>query len=236
MPSHGGRSGRDTLDALLQRIDDLERQVQHLNAGHRISLDRGDTDAFAVDEGAFEGQVMIQYDTEAPWYFSNGEWRPFTNTTGLDHAEGRYQISGGGSVTIASGTAATIDWAHISGDALLDLSVPSAPTPVLGGWFRVDATYASTSSGWTVGSRRQARIEFHGLQQKHSLDTVVIGAQNLPSGGDNADTSQGYVGLEGHLRSTGGDYIALILSNLDSGSHDLTLDTIEVSRVYASAT
>lgn len=79
MPNHGDRTGRDTLDAVLQRIDDLELKVHRLSGGHRVSFDRGDKAAFAADEGAFEGQTLIQYDTEKPWYFSNGEWRPFSS-------------------------------------------------------------------------------------------------------------------------------------------------------------
>ncbi len=117
------------------------------------------------------------------------------------HQEGRYQIVSPGSVTVTSGSSSTIDWDYISGDALLDISTPSAPTPVVNGWYTVDVTWASTSTGWTVGATHQARLEFHGAQSKHALNTVVIGAHNLPSGGDIADSRQGYVSLSGYLRA-----------------------------------
>lgn len=140
------------------------------------------------------------------------------------HAEGRYQITGGGSVTIAASGSATIDWAYISGDPLLDLTNPAHPAPVVSGWYTVDATYAATTGG-TAGAGRSCKIEFHGAQSKHAWDTHTIGSA--------APNAQAFVSLSGHLR-TGGDYIALILGNLDSGSNDLTLDTIEVSMVYAT--
>ena len=152
----------------------------------------------------------------------------------LVHAEGRYQIAGGGSVTVASAGAETIDWEHISGDALLDLTAPSAPTPVQSGWYTVDITYSSTSGVWTEGATYQAHLEFHGLQSKFAWSTVTIGVNDLPSGGDLGGPRQGFVSLSGHLRA-GTDYIAFILANFDSISHDMTVDTAEVSMVYATA-
>lgn len=153
--------------------------------------------------------------------------------TALTHGEGRYQITGGGSVTVASDATETIDWAYISGDPLLDLAAPSAPTVVQSGWYDVNVTYSATSGVWTEGSTYQARLEFHGAQSKFAWSTVTVGVNDLPSGGDLGGPRQGFVSLSGHLRS-GTDYIAFILNNLDSISHDMTCDTIQVSMVYAT--
>lgn len=149
------------------------------------------------------------------------------------HAEGRYQIAAGGSVTVASGLGAVIDWEHISGDALLDLTDPAGPTPVTSGWYTVDAEFSSPADGsWTVGSMFWATLQFQGLQLKSIDSSVTVPIRDHPSGGDGF-TGYGFISLSGHLRSAL-DTITLQLNNYDDASRVLQCPTILVSMVYAT--
>jgi len=236
MPDYLKRTGRDVTEDTTIRIPEAEKTISRLRgpASKRLSIDRGDIPSVAAP---FEGQMMIQYADNAPYvgeqpyYYSNGMWRPFFR--GLDHAEGRYQISGGGSVSVASAGAAGINWAHVSGDALLDISSPGSPTPTVDGWHTIDLTYSTTDpSAWTPGAQLRCLLQFFGAQTRHAYDAVVAPEFNLPSSGDQ-EAARGVISLSGHMRA-GTDTFALQLENYDSLTHDLTLDTIEVSRVYST--
>ena len=79
MPQYGKPTGRDTIENLIKRIDELENTVKRLSGSpHRSAFDRGDTASVAAP---IEGQTLIQYDTDSPHYYANGAWHSFTGTS-----------------------------------------------------------------------------------------------------------------------------------------------------------
>lgn len=113
MPAYGKPSGRDVIENLLKRIDDLENVVKRLGGSpHRSGFDRGDT---ASVSDPIEGQTMIQYDTETPKYYSNGQWRSFAGSGGTPSVATFYFSNGLGdtAMTVTTGPSApNITWPH----------------------------------------------------------------------------------------------------------------------------
>lgn len=75
MASYGKPSGRDLTDHLLLRLQRLERELADICSPCALStLHRGDT---AAVPAPVEGQTMIQHDTDAAHFYSNGSWSLF---------------------------------------------------------------------------------------------------------------------------------------------------------------
>jgi hypothetical protein len=163
MPDYLKRVGRDTTDDTIIRTGEAERTIARLRgpASKRLGIDRGSIPSVAAP---LEGQMMIQYDDEAvggapvspevgatfhgesPYYFSNGEWRPFVSG-GLDPDYGYYETAG---VTLPADTGPTKDsWAYHSGTAILDLTDPTQPAFTQRGVYAVTGVVSFDS--WTPG-------------------------------------------------------------------------------------
>lgn len=78
MAEYGDRTGRDTLDSVLARLDGVAAAAKRARR-RRPTTERGDRLAVPAP---VEGQEIVQYDTEQRWYFSNGEWRPYAGRSG----------------------------------------------------------------------------------------------------------------------------------------------------------
>lgn len=218
MADHGGRTGRDTLDAVLQRISDLEGAVHELQGGNRLSLDRGDTDTFAVDKGAFEGQVMIQYDTEKPWYFSNGLWRPFCP----DNVEyGYYETTG---TTVVAADHGLDSWLHHSDTAILDLTDPQNPAFSEKGVYAVTGI-GSFDGGWAGGTFPQGTLRFVPDALSWTTDFFF---QSLTDPDDGFPPNAGFAAT---FQSEPGGTLQLEWWNFDSVSHFFGATQIRVQRI-----
>lgn len=147
MPVYGNPSGRDTFENILKRLDGAENMVRRLmGSPHRSGFDRGDT---ASVPDPIEGQTMIQYDTETPYYYSNGQWRTFGGGTSLPFAAAiRY------TQTFADNTDTTVtlttpgadsDWAT-SDSSIFDLSSGRLAIQVPGTYLFVAFAFLRTSS------------------------------------------------------------------------------------------
>lgn len=74
MAKTGGEQSPNALRDLQARVNDLTGRVGQLEGRRMLGLDRGRTENVGAPA---EGQVLIQADTETPYYYSNGQWRPF---------------------------------------------------------------------------------------------------------------------------------------------------------------
>ena len=154
----------------------------------------------------------------------------------LSHKEGCYHIPSPGDVTIAAGAGVDIDWSLLSGDSLFDLTNPALPVTLTAGLYTVDVTWSSISFNWTVGATTQGTVTLYqgawaGNHQKVMRQTIVVGANNLPSAGDTPPVV-GFVSATGWLEV--GDSVSFHIDNLDSGSRDMSVSSIEVSLLYSA--
>ena len=75
MPQYGKPTGRDTIENLLKRLDELENTVKRLGGSpHRSAMDRGDTASVA---DPIEGQTLVQYTDNTAHFYANGAWHTF---------------------------------------------------------------------------------------------------------------------------------------------------------------
>lgn len=75
MPQNQPPGDADALRYLRNRLDKLEQEVRWLkSSAGKAYLDRGDYEAIPNPS---EGQTMVHFETDEPWYYSRGEWRPF---------------------------------------------------------------------------------------------------------------------------------------------------------------
>jgi len=236
MPDYLKRTGRDTMDDVLVRVPEAEKSLARVRgpASKRLGIDRGSIPHVAAP---LEGQMMIQYDDEAvgstpvspdvgstfigeqPYYFSNGEWRTFFLSSGLNPGQGTYKDA---SLTVPAGFANSVPAAFtlVSG-GVLDLTTPTAPTASVRGVYEVSVDIA-TSSGWTPDMRLGCGIvfgvsPFNGAYQEQRADGA----------GDMAALS---VSCPQLMNAAQGFFIEVF--NEDSIDHDVTVDPIVVVRVY----
>lgn len=75
MPQYQDPAAPDALRYLRGRVDDLERDIRILQAGRgKVALDRGDHTAIPNPR---EGQVMVNYASDKPYFYSRAAWREF---------------------------------------------------------------------------------------------------------------------------------------------------------------
>lgn len=75
MPEPKPDGGATPLDNLVERIRQLESDVRKLGEMRQGSgFNRGLT---ADMPAPYDGQMLVDADTETPYYYSNGAWRPF---------------------------------------------------------------------------------------------------------------------------------------------------------------
>lgn len=146
-----------------------------------------------------------------------------------DHAEGKYVAASGNSVTVASGSGTSVSFAYSAGDVVLDLTTPTAPEVVVAGMYVVEITWAPLVL-LTAGAVSRALLQFNAARLKYNYSIFTYGAYDLPSPGS-TPVAQGFVALTGVLSP--GDTITFQIENYDSASRDFTIDTIEVTRLYA---
>jgi len=164
MPEYLKRTGRDVTDDILVRVPESEKSISRLvgPANKRLGIDRGSIPSVAAP---LEGQMMIQYADEAvgatpvspqvgpsflgetPYYYSNGEWRPFCIST--SPATGFYN---GTIPTISAAGSDDVSFAYASGAALFDLTSPTAPEPLIQGVYAVTVSIGSGDSNFSADS------------------------------------------------------------------------------------
>jgi hypothetical protein len=75
MPQYNDPPAPDALRYLKARIDQLTTELELVKRSKSAMIfSRGDHAGYPVP---YEGQVMIDYATDLPWYYSRGEWRSF---------------------------------------------------------------------------------------------------------------------------------------------------------------
>jgi hypothetical protein len=153
MPEYLKRTGRDVTDDILVRVPEAEKTVARLRgpASKRLGIDRGSIPSVAAP---LEGQMMIQYADEAvgstpvspdvgttfigeiPYYYSNGEWRPFSLTFTPTAAEEHLQVA---STTCAATDTTVFVWSHYDGASIVDLSTTTQAKITVHGVYAVTA-------------------------------------------------------------------------------------------------
>lgn len=75
MPQNQSPGDRNALRYLTSRLDKVESEVARLKSSQgKPYLDRGDHEAIPNPS---EGQVMVNYLTDRPYYYAREAWRPF---------------------------------------------------------------------------------------------------------------------------------------------------------------
>jgi len=158
MPDYLKRTGRDVTDDILVRVPESEKHIARLKgpASKRLGIDRGSIPSVAAP---LEGQMMIQYADEAvgstpvspdvgatfnaeqPYYYSNGEWRPYVISAAVSSAVEHLQVL---STSCPAISTTVFDWTHYDGASLLDLTVPGVASPISGGVYAVTAEVTIT--------------------------------------------------------------------------------------------
>lgn len=92
MPEYADPPAPDALRELRQQIATLRGRVDRLYSDRSTTLSRGDEMAIPVPR---EGQVMINYDTNKPRYYAEGQWRDFGGGGPIQWA--RVSLEGGAS-------------------------------------------------------------------------------------------------------------------------------------------
>jgi hypothetical protein len=113
-----------------------------------------------------------------------------------------------GTVTLVAGTPKTIGWALAQGDALLDLSTPTAPQIITSGLYCFAVAFGG--SGFPAGASLEGELT---LQATTSMGVGTA----FPRGTNNAD-HYGYTGMTRFLAA--GTVVTLVLTNLDTVNHN----------------
>lgn len=64
----------ELLRDMQAQIRDQETRLDQLESRRRLDLPRGLTENIPAPG---EGEVVVRADSDRPWYYANGEWRPF---------------------------------------------------------------------------------------------------------------------------------------------------------------
>lgn len=230
MPDYLKRTGRDTTDDILVRVPETEKGLSRVGgpAAKRLGIDRGSIPSVAAP---LEGQMMIQYADEAvgvtpvapevgstlvgeqPYYFSHGEWRPFSTGYNPNPSVALYECD----ETIASLGAVVASWSLTFGDAgLLDLTDPQNPQPTLQGVYSVTATITSPDSTWSAGENMVGKLEAFGPTVNQLMqDSGTFGLIPDPT------QVRGFVSLTAQMTGTVGGTFKLTLENEGAASHIL---------------
>lgn len=68
-------------------LRDCQQRLALLEGRRRLDLPRGLTENIPAPG---EGEVLVRADTEEPWYYSNGQWRPFGGSTPMPFAYSQF--------------------------------------------------------------------------------------------------------------------------------------------------
>jgi hypothetical protein len=240
MPDYLKRVGRDVTDDILVRVPESEKHIARLNgpAFKRLGIDRGSIPSVAAP---LEGQMMLQYDDEAvgstpvspdvgatfngesPYYYSNGEWRPFATTFNPNPSSAQYQFDAG---VVAALDVATVSWTFDLGDsALLDLTNPQAPVPVIEGVYAVMVELTSPDATWTPGNNLVVKLTAFGPLVNHHME----GSGTFDTTADPTHTrANAYVVAQ--MTATPGGSFGVDVENEDSVGHNL-IGHISVQRI-----
>lgn len=243
MPDYLKRVGRDITEDTTIRIPESEKTIARLRgpASKRLGIDRGSIPSVAAP---LEGQMMLQYADEAvgstpvapsvgdtftgenAYYYSNGEWRPFSGCC-PDPDYGYYETAG---ITVLAGRQDLDSWQHHSGATILDLSDPQNPAFTTRGVYSVTGT-ASFDAGWTAGCFPFGTLIFSPDLVSWTTDFFFQsqpytggGFSNFPPNASFAATFQADVGAS----------LQLQFSNFENSvSHAFSATQIRVQRIYS---
>jgi hypothetical protein len=143
----------DTILSLVKEVKDLKKEISLLKNRKSTNLRFYDADHMPV--GA-EGDIVIgQALGDAP-------------TTGIAGSNTQYSTPGSADLVVGAGAGANMSWASLGGTAILDLSIPSAPTIGIPGFYVFTALFSSTAvlttgksyyAGFNVGGNLGAAQE-----------------------------------------------------------------------------
>ena len=236
MPQYGKPTGRDTIENLLKRVDELENTVKRLSGSpHRSSMDRGDTASVA---DPIEGQTLIQYDSEAAKYYSNGAWRAFAGAAASDAAWCRVRMwNNASNQTINSGSETQMHFNDVQEDDPNNVFTGTASGGVNDGivvnsnglyLIRARMYWASASDP------AQAVISLNGIDSDHFAPYNVGQV-------DTSSLTAGFVSTWARLQATQSVYVTVIQSSGSSkqlygtGGNFLEMALIDTATVTAIA-
>jgi hypothetical protein len=245
MPEYLKRTGRDVTDDILVRVPEAEKKVARLRgpANKRLGIDRGNIPDVAAP---LEGQMMIQYADEAvgatpvspdvgstfvgeqPYYYANGEWRPFFTGYSPNSVEEHLHVA---SVSCAAIDTTTFTWVHYDGATILDVSSPTAPAVAGRGVYVVNA--AATiflPAVEPAGDAFDVRLEAIQVAPAWPPSTPTPGLSTAIASGDTFEVIQWSTCVAAVMNA--GDYYTFSMFNRSSYAVDFVAG-ISVVRVFA---
>ena len=242
MPDYLKRVGRDLTEDTTIRIPESEKTIARLRgpASKRLGIDRGSIPSVAAP---LEGQMMLQYEDEAvgaapvsadvggtfkgeaPYYYSNGAWRPFLGGVTPDY--GYYNTDG---VTVTADTAYTKDsWAHHSDAALLSLTDPTKPAFTERGVYSVTGVVSFDS--W-IPTLDYFPIGFLGFHPDGTSWVTAFFFQSVSM--TNQSNVPPPVGFSATFQADVGSWLTLEYGNFDfANDHAFSAGQIRVQRIYS---